>query len=175
MDRYGEVLVVQVGTAGMERLETELIAALVELLSPAGILLRNDASVREMEQLPLYSRVAFGEVPEYLELRENGASFRVSATGGQKTGWFYDHRMNRRRVAELARGQRVLDVFSYVGGWGGPCEVAQAIWKVRQTRSPAELQRFLGKLRIFMIGLGNKPVQANDKIKAKSNQTGMEN
>ena len=126
VDRYGEVLVVQVGTAGMERLETELIAALVELLSPAGILLRNDASVREMEQLPLYTRVAFGEVPEYLELRENGASFRVSATGGQKTGWFYDHRMNRRRVAELARGQRVLDVFSYVGGWGVQAAVAGA-------------------------------------------------
>jgi 23S rRNA (cytosine1962-C5)-methyltransferase len=72
------------------------------------------------------TRVAFGEVPEYLELRENGASFRVSATGGQKTGWFYDHRMNRRRVAELARGQRVLDVFSYVGGWGVQAAVAGA-------------------------------------------------
>lgn len=126
VDRYGEVLVVQVGSAGMERLEGELVAALVELLSPAGILLRNDASVREMEQLPLYTRVAWGEVPEFLELSENGVRFRASATGGQKTGWFYDHRMNRRRAAELARDRRVLDVFSYVGGWGVQAAVAGA-------------------------------------------------
>ena len=126
VDRYGEVLVVQVGSAGMERLEGELVAALVELLSLAGILLRNDASVREMEQLPLYTRVAWGEVPEFLELSENGVRFRASATGGQKTGWFYDHRMNRRRAAELARDRRVLDVFSYVGGWGVQAAVAGA-------------------------------------------------
>src|SRR5512139_3451573 len=72
VDRYGEVLVVQIGTAGMERLLDELLAALIELLAPAGILLRNDASVREMEQLPLYTRVAHGSVPELVELCENG-------------------------------------------------------------------------------------------------------
>jgi 23S rRNA (cytosine1962-C5)-methyltransferase len=126
VDRYGEVLVLQVGTAGMERLIEELVVALVELLAPAGILLRNDASVREMEQLPLYTRVAYGAVPGVLELRENGVRFRVDPHGGQKTGWFYDHRPSRRRAAELARDRRVLDVFSYVGGWGVQAAAAGA-------------------------------------------------
>jgi 23S rRNA (cytosine1962-C5)-methyltransferase len=118
IDRYGEQLVVQVGTAGMERLLPEVVEALLALLRPAGILLRNDTSVRELEQLPLYTRVAHGEVPERLELEEHGVRFRVDARTGQKTGWFYDHRPGRARLATLARGRRVLDVFSYVGAWG---------------------------------------------------------
>lgn len=118
VDRYGGLLVVQVGTAGMEVLLDEVIAVLVELLAPEGILLRNDTPVRVMEQLPLYTRIAWGTVPDVVELCENGARFSVAAAAGQKTGWFYDHRETRARVAGLARGQRVLDVFSYVGGWG---------------------------------------------------------
>jgi 23S rRNA (cytosine1962-C5)-methyltransferase len=126
VDRYGDVLVVQIGTAGMELLQEMLIELLVELLAPSGVLLRNDASVREMEQLPLYTRVAWGEVPEFIELRENGVRFQVCPQGGQKTGWFFDHRVSRQRVAALASGQRVLDVFSYVGGWGVQAAVAGA-------------------------------------------------
>lgn len=118
VDRYAGLLVVQIGTAGMEALLDEIITVLVGLLAPQGILLRNDTPVRVMEQLPLYTRIAWGEVPDVFELRENGARFSVAAAGGQKTGWFYDHRETRARVAGLARGQRVLDVFSYVGGWG---------------------------------------------------------
>jgi len=118
IDRYGDQLVVQVGTAGMEKLLTELVEALAGLLAPRGILLRNDASVRELEQLPSYTRVAWGEVPPRLELEENGVRFRVDAHEGQKTGWFYDHRPGRARMAQLAPGRRVLDVFSYVGAWG---------------------------------------------------------
>ncbi|MCB1743046.1 MAG: class I SAM-dependent rRNA methyltransferase, partial [Gammaproteobacteria bacterium] len=117
VDRYGGLLVVQVGTAGMEVLLDEVIAVLVELLAPEGILLRNDTPVRVMEQLPLYTRIAWGAVPDVVELCENGARFSVAAAGGQKTGWFYDHRLNRVRVASYARGQRVLDVFSYCGGF----------------------------------------------------------
>ena len=126
VDRYGGLLVVQVGTAGMEVLLDEVIAVLVELLAPEGILLRNDTPVRVMEQLPLYTHIAWGAVPDVVELCENGARFSVAAAGGQKTGWFYDHRETRARVAGLARGQRVLDVFSYVGGWGVQAAVAGA-------------------------------------------------
>lgn len=126
VDRFGEHLVVQVGTAGMERLLPEVIAALDMLLKPAGILLRNDTAVRTLEQLPVYTRVAHGEIPEFLELEEHGARFRVSAQEGQKTGWFFDHRPGRARVASLAAGCRVLDVFSYVGAWGVQAAVAGA-------------------------------------------------
>ena len=126
VDRYGEYVVVQIATAGMEVLLEALVAVLVELLAPAGILLRNDASIRDMEQLPMYARVVHGEVPELIELGENGVRFWVSPHGGQKTGWFFDHRTGRRRVAELARGRRVLDVFCYAGAWGVQAAVAGA-------------------------------------------------
>lgn len=126
VDRYGSTLVVQIGTAGMEALLEEIVGSLVALCDPQGILLRNDASVRELEQLPLYTRVAWGEVAEQIELRENGAVFRVTPHSGQKTGWFYDHRMARRRLGELAAGRSVLDVFSYVGAWGVQAAVAGA-------------------------------------------------
>jgi 23S rRNA (cytosine1962-C5)-methyltransferase len=117
VDRFGDVLVVQAGTAGVERVLDDVVAALEEVVRPAGILLRNDSSGRALEGLPSYVRVAAGEVPDALEVEENGVRFLAPADG-QKTGWFYDHRMNRARMAAYARGRRVLDVFSYVGGWG---------------------------------------------------------
>lgn len=118
VDRYGDVLVVQVGTAGMEALREEIVAALVKVLKPQGILLRNDGAVRALEGVPEEIVVAWGEVPALAELEENGVRFVAPVREGQKTGWFYDHRDNRARLAAMSRGARVLDVFSYVGGWG---------------------------------------------------------
>jgi 23S rRNA (cytosine1962-C5)-methyltransferase len=117
-DRFGDVLVVQITTAGMEALRDEVIAVLEERLRPAGILLRNDSSARELEGLPAYVETASGTVPEHVEIEENGVRFAVPLLAGQKTGWFYDHRLNRARLQPYAGGRRVLDVFSYVGGWG---------------------------------------------------------
>lgn len=118
VDRYGEHLVVQISTAGMERALDALLQALVKVIKPAGILLKNDGKMREVEGLASEVRVAYGDVPERLALIENGVAFEVDARGGQKTGWFYDHRDARARLAGLVDGKRVLDVFSYVGGWG---------------------------------------------------------
>jgi 23S rRNA (cytosine1962-C5)-methyltransferase len=117
VDRYDRWLVVQVTTAGMERVLTELLEVLQERLEPAGILLRNDTPARALEGLEAYVRIAAGELPDFLPVEENGVRFEVAATG-QKTGWFYDHRMNRARMAAYVRDRRVLDVFSYAGGWG---------------------------------------------------------
>ncbi|HEX2091406.1 MAG TPA: class I SAM-dependent rRNA methyltransferase [Longimicrobiaceae bacterium] len=118
VDRFGEHLVAQLTTAGMERVRDQVVAALDDTVRPAGILLRNDVAGRTLEGLELYVEAARGEVPETVELEENGARFRAPLAAGQKTGWFYDHRMNRARVQAYVRGRRVLDVFSYVGGWG---------------------------------------------------------
>jgi len=126
VDRYGDVLVAQLTTAGMERLREEVVGVLDELLHPAGILLRNDTPSRALEGLEMYVDTALGTVPERAEIRENGVRFLVPLTTGQKTGWFYDHRMNRARLQRYARGKRVLDVFSYVGGWGVQAAVAGA-------------------------------------------------
>jgi 23S rRNA (cytosine1962-C5)-methyltransferase len=125
VDRFGEYLVAQVGTAGIERVKEEVVAALDEVFSPAGILFRNDASGRALEGLEAYVETALGTVPDLLPLEENGVRFEAPMAG-QKTGWFYDHRMNRARLAAYARGRSVLDVFSYVGGWGVQAAAAGA-------------------------------------------------
>jgi 23S rRNA (cytosine1962-C5)-methyltransferase len=118
VDRFGDVLVVQITTAGMERVRDDVVAALDQVVRPSGILLRNDASGRALEGLPSYVEAAAGTVPDEIEIEENGTRFLVPLAAGQKTGWFYDHRLNRERMQRYARGRRVLDVFSYVGGWG---------------------------------------------------------
>jgi 23S rRNA (cytosine1962-C5)-methyltransferase len=116
IDRFGDVCVVQVSTAGMDRLQPLVIEALQGLLEPRGILLRNEGGARALEALP-ESVEAVGEVPESAELLESGVRFAAPIRSGQKTGWFFDQRDNRDRLARYVGGKRVLDVFSYAGGW----------------------------------------------------------
>ena len=126
VDRFGDHLVAQLNTAGMDRLREPLLAALQTVVNPKSVLWRNDSPLREQEGLPLMVEVALGDWPETLALEENGVSFRVDSRAGQKTGWFYDHRENRRELMRWVKGKRVLDVFSYVGGWGLQCLAAGA-------------------------------------------------
>ncbi|MCW8841343.1 MAG: class I SAM-dependent rRNA methyltransferase, partial [Gammaproteobacteria bacterium] len=126
VDRFGDLLVVQLNTAGMEAVKAALVEALEKVLKPAAILWRNDSSIRALEGLESYVEAALGEVPESIEIEENGTRFEVPLLAGQKTGWFYDHRSNRAQLQQLAHGMRVLDVFSYIGGWGIEAAVAGA-------------------------------------------------
>ena len=118
VDRFGDHLVVQLASAAMERAKDAVIEALVQVLKPRGILFKNDSSARDAEGLERYVDTAFGVVPEWVDLEENGVKFQAPVLEGQKTGWFYDHRMNRARLAPYVKGKRVLDLFSYIGGWG---------------------------------------------------------
>ncbi|MAY71454.1 class I SAM-dependent rRNA methyltransferase [Halomonas litopenaei] len=118
IDRYAEVLVVQLNTAGMEAVKDELLDALDKVLSPACVVLRNDTSGRRQEGLSEVVEVVKGELPEQVLLEENGVQFAAPVLDGQKTGWFYDHRINRAWLNQRVAGKRVLDLFSYVGGWG---------------------------------------------------------
>ncbi|MDH5484377.1 MAG: class I SAM-dependent rRNA methyltransferase [Gammaproteobacteria bacterium] len=118
VDRYGEVLVVQITTAGMELMRHDVIAALEKVIRPTSILLRNDSSSREREGLGVYVETVLGEVPETVLIEDMGVKYEVPLLTGQKTGWFYDQRMNRQALAGLCKGKRVLDVFSYIGAWG---------------------------------------------------------
>jgi 23S rRNA (cytosine1962-C5)-methyltransferase len=118
LDRYGDVLVGQIATAGMEALKPLVERAARAVLEPAVLYWKNDSGARSLEQLPIESQAAFGAAPEELEVREAGAVFRAPLAGGQKTGWFYDQAANRSRLLRyLQPGARVLDVFSYVGAW----------------------------------------------------------
>ncbi|MGH8485771.1 MAG: class I SAM-dependent rRNA methyltransferase, partial [Pseudomonas sp.] len=118
VDRFGDILVVQLASATMEQHKDDVIAALVQVLKPSGILFKNDSAARDAEGLGRYVETVFGVVPEWVALEENGVKFEAPVMEGQKTGWFYDHRMNRARLAPYVKGKRVLDLFSYIGGWG---------------------------------------------------------
>lgn len=140
VDRFGDVLVAQITTAGMERCKDDIIAALQQVLKPAAIVLRNDSASRAVEGLESHVETALGTMPETVELEENGVRFAAPLLTGQKTGWFYDHRMNRARMRHYVRGKRVLDVFSYIGGWGVQAAAAGANEVLCVDSSEAALQ-----------------------------------
>ena len=117
IDRYGDVLVVQITTAGMEAIRELLLEVLNRVLAPGGILLRNDTPVRALEGLSQEPEI-IGEVPDTVTLEEGGVQFEVPLAAGQKTGWFYDQRSNRTAMHKYVQDKRVLDVFSYIGAWG---------------------------------------------------------
>ncbi|MGD0960566.1 MAG: class I SAM-dependent rRNA methyltransferase [Methylomonas sp.] len=126
IDRFGSVLSVQITTAGMEQLKPVLLEELLNLLAPEAVVFKNDASQRQLENLSQDIEIAHGCLPEPLIIEENNARFYINVTGGQKTGWFYDHRLNREQFARHAAGLKVLDLFSYTGGWGVTAAMAGA-------------------------------------------------
>ncbi|HEV7370089.1 class I SAM-dependent rRNA methyltransferase [Arenibaculum sp.] len=139
VDRFGDVVVVQANSAGMDRLLPELLGALDDVLDPRAVVLRHDTPARGLEGLPSEVRVAKGEVEGPVAVEENGLAFFADPAGGQKTGWFYDQRDNRAFVAGLAAGARVLDVYSYNGGFAVTCAARGAASVVAVDRSEGAL------------------------------------
>lgn len=117
-DRFGEYLVVQLNNAGIERYREPLLQSLQQLVQPRGILLRLDSRARREQGLEDLVEVVAGEVPQQVALEENGVHFEAPVFSGQKTGWFYDHRIARAALAQWVEGRSVLDVYSYIGAWG---------------------------------------------------------
>jgi 23S rRNA (cytosine1962-C5)-methyltransferase len=126
IDRFGDYYVVQISSAGFELVIEEIIQALINTLSPKGVLLKNDGKMRESEGLEIYTKVIYGEVPDFCEIEENNTKFIVPVKDGQKTGWFFDHRESRAFLNQYVADQKVLDVFSYAGGWGVQAAVSGA-------------------------------------------------
>jgi 23S rRNA (cytosine1962-C5)-methyltransferase len=118
VDRYDDVLVAQFNTAGMQAMGDQVLEVLADMFQPRAIVLRNDSAAREPEGLSSHVELVSGSLDEPVLLRENDTDFEVPVLEGQKTGWFYDHRLNRLALQKLVAGRRVLDVFSYIGGWG---------------------------------------------------------
>ena len=116
VDRYGDYLVVQTLSQGMDRLLPAIVSILGDVLHPRGILARNDPRARVLEGLEQQVEVLAGEVPEHVEVTEVGVTYDVDLRRGQKTGLFLDQRENRTAAAVYARG-RLLDCFSYHGGF----------------------------------------------------------
>ena len=126
VDRYGGLCVIQANTAGMDRMLSDLVAALEAVLEPTCIVLRNDSNARELEGLKEDVRVAKGALDGLTEIFEYGIPYLADMRTGQKTGWFYDQRDNRALVARMASGARVLDGYAYIGGFGIGCARAGA-------------------------------------------------
>lgn len=118
VDRFGDTLVMQLNNSGLERYREPLLQALLAVINPRGVLLRGDSRSRRDQGLSTDSEVVHGAVPEQVPLEENGVHFLAPVFEGQKTGWFYDHRMSRARLAVWVKDKTVLDVYSYIGGWG---------------------------------------------------------
>lgn len=119
VDRFAETLVVQITTAGMELKKEHILAALRDVMPETQtILWRNDSRARTQEKLTQYVTAGFGVPSDKIIIEENGVNFAVPLLTGQKTGWFFDHRLNRLRLKDYVKGERVLDVFSYLGAWG---------------------------------------------------------
>ena len=125
IDRFDDVFVTQITTAGMELLKDAIVNALQQVFAAKAIVLRCDNPLRKMENLELYSET-IGTLPEEIIVEENGAKFSVDLNDGQKTGWFYDQRDNRAALMPFVKGKTVVDVCSYIGAWGIGAAVAGA-------------------------------------------------
>ncbi len=117
VDRYADLLVAQILTAGMERVRETIFDTLLRLIAPRAIFERSDVSSRKLEGLDLRAGFARGAGETALWIREGDLEFLVNLAEGQKTGFFLDQRENRRAVRRLAEGRDVLDCFCYAGGF----------------------------------------------------------
>ena len=116
-DKFGEVIVLQILCLGMERFKADIVDALAQELSPRGVYERNDVPVRELEGLSQQTGLLWGEVPDRVEMQENGVRFLVDVKEGQKTGFFLDQKENRAAIAPFVPGMRVLDCFTHTGSF----------------------------------------------------------
>ncbi|MCP3178224.1 class I SAM-dependent rRNA methyltransferase [Desulfuromonas sp. KJ2020] len=117
VDRYGDILSLQILTLGMECRRQAIVQALTDLWQPQAIVARNDVAVRELEGLDCRVEILQGELPEDVIMTEHGLRFRVDVLGGQKTGHFLDQKENHLALKPFVSGHRVLDLFCYSGSW----------------------------------------------------------
>lgn len=170
VDRYGDVLVCQITTAGMERMKADIVAALEKVVKPAVIVFRNDVGVRELEGLPRYVETALGTAPATVHVEEHGRSFEAPLEGGQKTGWFFDQHDNRARLLRYVKGQRVLDVCSYVGGWSVQAASHGASETMAVDSSATALEWVQKNAAANGVSVGTLQEDAFDALKALKDQ-----
>jgi len=117
VDRYGDVLAVQLLTLGMDHRRELILEALLETFEPRAVIARNDVAVRELEGLERGVELLHGDLPEELIINEHGLRFKIDLMEGQKTGHFFDQKENHQALRGRVEGRRVLDLFCYSGGW----------------------------------------------------------
>jgi len=141
IDRYGDVLVYQITTLGMSLMEEELKGLIIDIFKPQALIYRNDAKARSIENLPLKKGVAYGRVPDPLQVRIHDLVFELDPLEGQKTGFFLDQRDNREAVRRWVHGKTVLDLYCYDGAWGLTAARAGAAETIGVDQSGAAVAR----------------------------------
>ncbi|HEX9934118.1 MAG TPA: class I SAM-dependent rRNA methyltransferase [bacterium] len=138
VDRYDSVLVMSIGTAGMDRFRHDIVQALVDEAQPGSILERSEGKSREREGLPGRTELCYGaQIPSGMDIEENGYAFFVDVFSGQKTGFFLDQRSNRELAKRLSPGMQVLNAFSYTGAFAVYCAAGGALRVVSVEASDA--------------------------------------
>lgn len=117
VDKFNDVLAIQSMSLGIEKWKSVIVELLAEIIRPRGIYERSDVPVRRLEGLEQTTGLLWGEVPERVEMTENGIRFSVDVMHGQKTGFFLDQKENRLEVMRLCRDARVLDCFCHNGSF----------------------------------------------------------
>lgn len=142
-DRFGEVIVLQVLALGMEKYTQVIADELVRCEKPGCLLLQNDDAIRRKEGMECFTKVLHGELPEETIISENGIKLSVDVRGGQKTGYFLDQKDNHLFVRQFCKDARVLDCFSYIGGFALNAAAADAkeVTAVDISESAVELIR----------------------------------
>ena len=142
-DRFGGVIVLQVLALGMERYTQVIADALIACEQPTCLLLNNDDAIRIKEGMTCFTKVLHGELPEETIIHENGVKLAVDVRGGQKTGYFLDQKDNHLFLRQFCRDARVLDCFSYIGGFALNAAVggAREVTAVDISESAVELIR----------------------------------
>lgn len=161
VDRYADLCVAQITTAGMERLRNDILTALVKVVRPTAVLWKNDSSIRSLEGLDSYVESAIGRIPDVITLEENQARFQIPLRQGQKTGWFFDQRDNRSRAAKYVRDCRVLDVFSYLGGWSIQAALHGAREVFAVDSSALALEYLIGNARLNEVATRVSSIQGD--------------
>ncbi|WP_443937489.1 class I SAM-dependent rRNA methyltransferase [Pedobacter sp. MW01-1-1] len=127
VDKYADFLSLQILSSGIEKVKTEIVDILRKELNPKGIFDKSDATARGHEGLPIENGLLWGEnPPEFLEVTENGIRYNINIAEGQKSGFYCDQRDNRHILASYTKGKKVLDCFSYSGGFSLNCLANEA-------------------------------------------------
>ena len=148
VDRMDDVLVVQLNAAGPDLAGEDVVGALIDMLNPRAIILKNDSPARAQEGLVAATGMAYGALDGPIEIVENDARFLIDPMAGQKTGWFYDQRDSRAFVARFATGARVLDAYCYGGGFGIQAALAGAGFVTLIDRSESALGAALASAKL---------------------------
>ena len=172
LERFGDVVVGQIATLGMERLKPEIEAAVRRVLAPAVLFWKNDSGARTLENLPSALELAWGEAPAELQVVESlpdgrTIPYRASFSGGQKTGWFYDQAANRGALARyVVPGAPVLDVCSYAGAWAISALKSGAAAATCVDASQGALDQAQVNARLNGVGLTTRRGDAFDELAA---------